>query len=426
MDTEAGEHHVSVSVLGQRVVLDPSVPGVEATHIAPMISVNDQVVHICWSKSQTRAALMHLYDALAAAGITAVHPPKADALLGWQEMHPSTALVPVENKESEWGIATTGDVILLGDTFDALLESESEVYINHVWVICNMLQFPVSSFEGIHLHIATELFQRCTGDKPSNAMPHVFVRSYRFKGVVAPLLVWYRVHEHQVTCMLQEFLHVRYAHIPNAAVWYWQLLPYHVNLNHVGKVFDAEEILPSLRRLLCYAAVPKAPIGELDPDRLQCRGQKQADRIATDYGGDRHALWLGTEVFFYVEGVGDGNPLTNVRIPISYQELPPWVMALLCEVSHGTDAFAIGMNVNTYLHTLSATATRSTQLLRSINWAAVPLVWRPMFMQGCDTCVTAIQAGEAQARLIKAIAPSWEEPETVLETIERLARITGI
>jgi hypothetical protein len=228
--------------------------------------------------------------------------------------------------------------------------------------------------------------------------------------------------------MMQEFLHVRYQHIPSAAVWYWQLLPYHVNLDQLGKSFDNEDILPSLHKLLRFAAVPPRTIGDLDNERLLMRGQKQPHHMSSHYGSGRCALWLGADVFFYIqkEADEDGNELTNVRIPGSYQEIPPWVMHLLVEVSMGVDAFAIGINVNNYLQRLQATASRSTQLLRSINWAAVPFIWKPTFMVGCDTCVTVKQAAEAQSRLIKAIAPSWEDPETVSETIERLGRITGV
>ena len=430
MDFVSADGVVSTTIDGRRADFDTAVPGVEVDVLKHLLRYSGTTVHVYWSRSSTRAALLHVYDALAAAGLSA-HPSKNDALLGWDEMHPCTALVPMDNSPepaTPWGISPSGDVITLGDSFDSLLETESDQYVNHVWIICKTLQFPVSYFDTVHLHVATELFQRCTGDSAQSGLPHVFVRSYRFKGAVAPLLVWYRIHEYQVTCMMQEFLHVRYQHIPSAAVWYWQLLPYHVNLDQLGKSFDDEDILPSLHKLLRFAAVPPRTIGDLDNERLLMRGQKQPHHMSSHYGSGRCALWLGADVFFYIqkEADEDGNELTNVRIPGSYQEIPPWVMHLLVEVSIGVDAFAIGINVNNYLQRLQATASRSTQLLRSINWAAVPLIWKPTFMVGCDTCVTVQQAAEAQSRLIKAIAPSWEDPETVSETIERLGRITGV
>ena len=429
----APENNTIVATLnGHRAEFDPAVPGVDAETVKQLLRPTGEVVHIGWSRCPTRAALLHVYDTLASAGLTSLHPSKADALLGWDEMHPaSTALVTIEpapTPPAAWGVSPSPDVLMLGDSFDELLDAESPQYVNHVGIICKTLQFPLAYFEEIHLHAASELFQRCTAESAQSVLPHVFVRSYRFKGVVAPLLVWYRVHEYQVTCMLQEFLHVRYPHIPNAVVWYWQLLPYHANVELVGKGFDDEEVLPSLRNLLRYAAVSRQPIRDVDAERLFARGQKDANQICTRYGQQRCALWLGTHVFFYVERDTHepGNELTNVRIPSTYQELPPWVMHLLVEVSPGVDAFAIGLNVNSYLQGLHNIASRSTQLLRGINWASVPLVWKPMFMQGGDTSATAQQAADAQARLLKSVAPSWEEPEVLSEAIERLGRITGI
>lgn len=103
-----------------------------------------------------------------------------------------------------------------------------------------------------------------------------------------------RIHEQEVLCMLQEFLHVRYSHIPGASVWYWQLLPYYVNLENVGRHFHAAELLPSLRQLI-RLALGGQHICEIDVERVHRLGQRLDGQLSTNYGSGRHSLWLGAD-----------------------------------------------------------------------------------------------------------------------------------
>ena len=423
---------------------DTTVPGVDVKSIENMLVVGEDGLHMRWSRCPTRAAVLHVYDCLCACGIHDVQPTKTEALLGWDEMHPSTALVPISDGSiKEWGVPSMGDVLSLGDSFEDLLDQAHDVYVNHVWMMCEGLKFPVPEFEKAHLHIASELFHRCTnevalrpnGDPTGFVQPHVFVRSYRCKGVIAPLLVWYQtgdgyptmscvcIHEHEVKCMLQEFLHVRYPHVPSATVWYWQLLPYYTNLETVGRHFDLAELLPSLRQLMRLVLGGREP-NRMGSERVERLGQRLYNQLSTDHGNGRHTLWLGTDAFFYVEQQSD-NALINVRLPATHKELPPWVLSLLMDMGHTKDPFALEKTVDHYLRQLEATGSRAVRLLRCINWAAVPLVWKPLFMHDAVSTVSNCEAQASQARLIKAAAPSWEEAEVVSESIDLLHRITG-
>ena len=202
------------------------------------------------------------------------------------------------------------------------------------------------------------------------------------------------------------------------------MLPYHASLDHIGRNFDAEDILPSLRKLMQYAASIRRPV-ELNQERVALRGRRSGQELSSQYGQGRSVLWLGTDVFFYVEDTTTES-VTNVRVPTTHEELPPWVMGLLQEANRGMEIFAIQRNVDSYLQRTKTPSGRSVGLLSSINWAAVPLVWTPMFMRDTEYTVTCEEATTAQVRLIKGVAPSGEEPEVVAEAIEILHRITGL
>ena len=252
--------------------------------------------------------------------------------------------------------------------------------------------------------------------------------SYTYDGVLAPLLVWYRIHESEVVCMLQEFLHVRYPHVPGATVWYWQLLPYYTNLNNLGRNFDLYDLLPSLQQLVRFAAKHKGPV-VIDFNRIQQRGRRTAGELAIEYGPGTFAMWLGEHVFFYRESTASDDPtpeLCNVTTPQNHTELPRWVLEYLCEISPGLDAFAIERNVDAFLSQFGRATTPAQRMLRAVNWPTIPLVWNPTFVKNVETHVSTEQALQAQARLIKGVCPSWEDAERLAETIDLLNVITGI
>jgi hypothetical protein len=101
-------------------------------------------------------------------------------------------------------------------------------------------------------------------------------------------------------------------------------------------------------------------------------------------------------------------------------------MELLREASMSTDFFGIARNVDSYLTRIATNPAPALRLLRTINWALVPLVWKPLFMKNAQVTVTPAQAADAQSRLLKELTPSWEEPETIAEAIELLNRFTGV
>ena len=226
--------------------------------------------------------------------------------------------------------------------------------------------------------------------------------------------------------MLQEFLHVRYPHVPGATVWYWQLLPYYTNHNNLGRNFDLYDVLPSLQKLVHFTAKNKGPIS-LDFMHIEQRGLRTKGELATEYGHHTFALWLGEHVFFYREVIGPSEPeLCNIAIPQDHTELPQWSLDYLCEISNGLDAFAIARNVDAFLSQFGRSTSSAQKVLSTINWATIPLVWKPTFMKNAETHVSTEQAVQAQTRLIKGICPSWEDAERLAETIDLLSIITGI
>ena len=167
------------------------VPGVDVASVEAILAPHPDRVNVRWSRCKSRVALLHIYDSLIAIGVP-VNPPKADALLAWEELHPPSTLVTPnpDSTELQLGPVSQGArVIILNNGFDPLLKMDNEMYINHIWAICTALRFPLQSFEMAHVAIASELFQRCTADtNPENSgiRPQVFVRSYRYQGLVRP------------------------------------------------------------------------------------------------------------------------------------------------------------------------------------------------------------------------------------------------
>ena len=408
----------------QSADFDTTVSGISKDVVESMLTGSKEHLFVRWSRSPSRVALLHVYDCLTAAGMDA-QPNKLEALSAWDDMH--VVSVP-QAEEPTW--VQPGRAVVLNEGFSPLLKIEGEAYMNHVWPICTALEFPIVDFERLHVGIASELFQRWSldmGNDHTGLRPQLFVRSYKHNGVISPLLVWYRIHEQEVVCLLQEFLHVRFPHVAKAVVWYWQLLPCHTNLLNIGRYFDSEDILPSLDKLLKFSSSDRKH-EKVNPGDVERRGMRPADRMAIDYGNGLCAMWLGNDIFFYVEQSPQDqiNPLRNVRGPINHSEIPVWAMDLLSEANPGVDRFSLARNVDSFLQRMDSSGSRAVRLLRSVNWASIPLVWKPLFMKNIDISVSVRQASEAQVRLIKGISPEWEEAEIVAEAIDLLHRMTGV
>jgi hypothetical protein len=131
--------------------------------------------------------LLHIYDALAASGTPVPCPARNDALAGWDDMH-RVAVAPSVGGPLTVESGAGGRPVVLNNSFSPLLE-RSEDCVNHIWAVVTALRFPLEAFEKLHLNIATELFERFGRAAGDPGLPPVFVKSYRYRGVVAPLLV---------------------------------------------------------------------------------------------------------------------------------------------------------------------------------------------------------------------------------------------
>ena len=424
------------------VPFDARVPGMDGlAEAVTAVAAPDETggrahVLVHWPRVPRQAMLTHLYDVLERHGIDA-RPARAEALTAWRDMHPTPP--PAEPTTSTAVTASTaaaaavrmdvdgGAPVQVTEGFAPLLVRQDKgMYINHVWVTCTALGFPLEDFEKHHASLAADVWDRFT--RPSAAtdeprMPVPFVKAYRYRDTVAPLLVWYCIHEQAVVCIFQEYLHLRYGHIPRVCCWYWQLLPDTANLNVVGEQFHEAGILPSLRWLVQYAT-------EGIPYRMACEAARSMHGRNVDQealGPGAHAYWLGGDVFFFVRAeTKDQATANNCRAPDAHGELPRWVMPMLRELTEGKlDGFNLQRNVDICLaHFQTMHGGAAQRLLRSVNWSGLPLVWRPMFVRDIRHTTTRAQAEGAHEKLIKNVAAMWEDAPVVAEAIEILGRLT--
>lgn len=192
---------------GVSLSFDAGMPGLSLSLLGDALKFGDdgKQAHVRWQRVPRRALLQHLYDTLSLHNI-ATTPPLAAALAAWDELHPtspSNNIVALNQHHLHPGgeVSMTDSRPLDLDEPSStglaslLVRSETAAYVNHVWAICGALKFPMVHFERYHLHIATELLEYFTRNSANNnnmwphAFRHPFVRSYRYRGVVVPLLV---------------------------------------------------------------------------------------------------------------------------------------------------------------------------------------------------------------------------------------------
>ena len=137
--------------------------------------------------------------------------------------------------------------------------------------------------------------------------------------------------------------------------------------------------------------------------------------------------------------------MTNVRPPIrtdffpvkkktrkpteTHTDLPQWVFTVLQEISgDDVDEIVLHRNVNMFLQRWNSTGSdrRSVILLRSINWAVLPLIWRPLFMSDIPVCVPPSECRKAQIKLLTEVASEQDDVETLNAAAHMLGIITGI
>ena len=191
-------------------------------------------------------------------------------------------------------------------------------------------------------------------------------------------------------------------------------------MNLVARRFRDAEILPSWSSLQTYTMTQpiEIPLACLEAYANREAHDPHRRHIHTQYEEPGAAvMWLGCEVFFYVTTERSG--LDNARAPVNHTELPFWVLVLLAEQC-ASDVPLLKHRIDAYLATFAhATPGSGLATLRSINWPALPLHWRPRYFKlplrlGTEECqraqdtllsqVCATGAGiEASTKLLRFI-----------------------
>lgn len=68
----------------------------------------------------------------------------------------------------------------------------------------------------------------------------------------------------------------------------------------------------------------------------------------------------------------------------------------------------------------------SPGLLRRLNFAAIPLVWQPLFLTEAQATHALEDSEDAQSRLLRSAFERDEDPEAVADAADLLRRITTI
>lgn len=207
-------------------------------------------------------------------------------------------------------------------------------------------------------------------------------------------------------------------------MWYWQLTPPDCNDNLLGACLDKASILPSLQSLVRHCVGG----GSLTADALLQAILRSPERRPSEgvahvqYEGGVSVLWLGDYAFFYVS---DGD--RKCRIPRATSDLPPWVCHTLSEEGR-MDPFALDGRIAAYLDCFARQSTAAIRLLRSIDWGAIPLVWRPLFVTDIRHGYSRADCAAAQLRLLRRVAEDMADahPEVVAEALAVLHYATGL
>lgn len=163
------------------------------------------MVRVHWNRITRRAMLVHVYDALRQGGFAdRVYPSLSEATSAWEDMRETSSSELASSGGGDLGgILGRHDIsckpghdvgaavvqVTEGGIGELLVRGERDVYVNHAWIVCVGLQLPLTQFEKLHLHVATEVYNRFARNA-TPMMPPAFVRSYQYGGAVAPLLLW--------------------------------------------------------------------------------------------------------------------------------------------------------------------------------------------------------------------------------------------
>ena len=150
--------------------------------------------------------------------------------------------------------------------------------------------------------------------------------------------------------------------------------------------------------------------------------------------------WFGTEVFFYVCASNQGRSvdamdIVGAKLPSESRELPPWVLSVLHENSRGLSRGDVVRNVNQYLSTFPKHGGRALQILRTVNWAILPLLWKPYWFVDKQIHVSIADSAAAQTRTITYLTQhaaamegcdALDLDDVKCEMIDILGDLTGI
>ena len=242
------------------------------------------------------------------------------------------------------------------------------------------------------------------------------------------MLLWYRAEEQTVLALLQEYVHVRFPDIPAVRIWHWSLLSDTCNMENMACNFEESGILVSLQLLLKYAAV-RARRCKLNPERMRRWAQLKKDQFYSESGVGLITMAIGSENLFFLKVSSDSNGVATAHPPANHSELPSWVVRFLAEMSGDVDEQAICHNIDQFLERWNGCGDdrEAILLLRSINWSALPLVWKPLFMHDVHVCVTRSEARAAHRNLIaEANSGDAKSEEVVATAFYMLHTITGV
>ena len=396
-----------------------------------MLMPRGSTVHVRWNRSPSRAALHLIYDTLATVPNISINPSKAEALdAHYHWVTPTTTTTTIHQQQQEEDvppttsiIGTTGTVWHVDSLDDLTTGNYGGLMFNHVWAFRTMLHFPIEPYNRKHIQIANDL-ARMVGDME----PMAIVRSYSVASEPpVPLLLWFRMDEDQVLVMLQEYMHLCH---PECRMWHWQLVPSDATLSFVAKGFAAAGIFPSLDQLFAAIVHPPAklpPFAELETLSDRLRKDPARRLMFTLYDNGACVMWLCGQVFFYTRNHPDtadsDQPIEPVHVPTTLSELPPWVPQLLRDTV--TVADKMEDQINMYLQLfIGASPSPTTEFLRKINWATLPLYWTPLFLKDVSVHVKKSQSREAQHRLVEILGQD-ETEETRNEAIAVIQSFTG-
>lgn len=392
-------------------------------------------VQVLWSLIPKRPYIHYLYDCLVAHGVP-VTPSKNEAITAWGDLQSNATGTP--SSRSGALVTTTTDAgdalpvgaspaVRVGDLSELLAPDESAGTFNHLWCLRDLLGFPHHMLEMQHAAISTDMV-----DRIGKFSPQPRICTYQINGSSsAPLLVWFRVHEHRVTALLQEYMHLCYPNVRETRVWTWLMIPRGMNVDVVSDRFASYRILPSIRGLLHYGLSDatrhrtiKLNLPELETWAGRLGQDPERRHMHTVYQHGATALWLGDDVFFCVEGAD----IMDISLPHSVDQLPPWVLPFIQREEQGDLSF-LPRNINSYLGLFdSEKATDAVNLLRRVNWGVLPLHWQPIFLRSLPICVTEEESREAHVRLLKTVAPDkvYEDAEVLAQATKILHDICGL